>query len=370
MGGFNNLVQYFAGNSRAASNRNVPRYGGQVNFTMDELNQNYTPQQTNIGAFKSTEQTPPVRNSAPYAWNALDGLALPELVDRLAKRTGFTNWYKNLKPNSKVLNKLHGLGGSVGGQFANKATGLWLLADAYQTYSDIADKQNSGMSLEEAITQQPKEYAEQLRNTLAAPMPWDVLGVMSPFNQAGLIGHGIGEAVNLARDYFIPAVSSADRARQRKAELQNRESIHRNAKPSSPAAAHAYRRLRASEFDPVEEGWRLGPVGLSGSHPFRDAILKTQQNLAKNAPRDPRIASYDQLLKQYNQEVGFFGEGEFPNIIRSRVSNLMDRTADLEKRLQVDPTNTQLREDLQRAQQRLQDLYSWGARSRRRRRFE
>ena len=118
--------------------------------------------------------------------------------------------------------------------------------------------------------------------------------------------------------------------------------------------------------------WDMGSRGILGnSHPFRDAIQTTVDELQQhagqgNANVDHRLKEYKQLAKMYNDEVGYFGEGDFSNKVRNQVMHTQQRLAQLKYNMSK-PENQQnpeamreLQSELQRHSQRLNDFKTWG----------
>ena len=144
-------------------------------------------------------------------------------------------------------------------------------------------------------------------------------------------------------------------------------------------------RRRAEAMEDSTADWNIGNQSTFGSsYPFRDAMtashgelggqigqMRGRANLSDAEKLDLenmqlRHANIGRMQKRYDDEVGYWGDGQMPDIIRQNVQGAKRRIIDIGKRLREpavaqDPQlSAQLQADLRHHTQRLNDFERWG----------
>ena len=110
------------------------------------------------------------------------------------------------------------------------------------------------------------------------------------------------------------------------------------------------------------------PSGRSTEDQSRNMLTPAEQLDLENM--QVRQRAYDRLADTYNKEVGYFGSGDMPDIVRNRVKGQKTRIIEIGQRLrepavQQNPElRAQLQADLRHHMQMLKDYQSWAAAAR------
>jgi len=142
--------------------------------------------------------------------------------------------------------------------------------------------------------------------------------------------------------------------------------------------------MRAEAMNDETADWNLGKQHVfGGGHYFRDAMAGTANRLKAKIKKlestgpltqtqymsldrmKARQQEAERLQQQYNREVGYFGNGDFPNIIRTRVREAKTHMVDIGRRMREPEVQKnpkllqQLKLDYEHTQQRLNNFKGW-----------